>query len=41
MINQIFDRRYRYLLDIYDSFIIKKNENPIHKYQQCDDEEYL
>ncbi len=41
MLNQIFDTIYKYLLDIYDSFIIKKNKNPINKYEECDDEEYL
>jgi hypothetical protein len=41
MFNQVFDTIYKFFSDIYDSFIIKKNKNPIHKYEQCDDEEYL
>ena len=41
MINQILDTIYKYFLELYESFIQKKEKNLIHKYEECGDEEYL
>ena len=41
MLNEILDTLYKYFLEIYESFIQKNDKKPIHKYEECNDEEYL
>lgn len=41
MINQILDTLYKYFVEIYESFIQKKEKKTINKYDECNDEEYL
>jgi hypothetical protein len=41
MFNQVFYKIYRYFLEIYESFIKKKDKKSINKYEECGDEEYL
>lgn len=41
MLNLVLDTIYKYFLELYESFIQKKNKKPIHKYEECSDEEYL
>jgi|LakMenEpi03Aug12_release.lakeMendotaPanAssembly.Ray.scaffolds.fasta_scaffold4098046_1 hypothetical protein len=41
MYSNFFENIYNFFLHIYDSLIPKKNKEHIHKYDECDDEEYL
>ena len=41
MYTNFFENIYHFFLQIYDSFTMKSNKRPIHKYEKCDDEEYL
>jgi hypothetical protein len=41
MYTDFFENIYHFFLQIYDSFTMKPNKIPIHKYEGCDDEKYL
>jgi hypothetical protein len=42
MYTNFFENIYRYFFEIYELFTQKRNKSPIHKYDECgNDEEYL